>query len=70
MKIAIEAKNSDKPIIVVKENSYMANRLREILVSYFEEDEFIEAVKGVIKANIDYIPDADSGGSLYLRPFM
>ena len=41
LKIAIEAKNSDKPIIVVKENSFMANRLKEILISYFNDDEMV-----------------------------
>ena len=41
LKIAIEAKNSLKPIIVVKENSYLSNRLREILISYFDEDEIV-----------------------------
>lgn len=39
LKIAVRACNTKKPIIVVKENAYMANRLRDILASYFEEDE-------------------------------
>ena len=39
LKIAVRCKNSNKPLIVVKENAYMANRLRDILGSYFEEDE-------------------------------
>ena len=39
LKIAIRAKNSNKPIIVVKENGYLSNKLRELLDSYFEEDE-------------------------------
>ena len=39
--LSILAKNSVKPVIVVKENNYLANRLREILVSYFEEDELV-----------------------------
>lgn len=41
LKIAIKSKNSDKPIIVVKENNYMANRLKEILSSYFDDDELV-----------------------------
>ncbi|MBO7697614.1 MAG: hypothetical protein J6S38_01110, partial [Erysipelotrichaceae bacterium] len=41
LKIAIEAKNSLKPIIVVKENGYLSNRLKEILASYFDEDEIV-----------------------------
>ena len=41
LKIAIEAKNSLKPIIVVKENGYLSNRLKDILNSYFDEDEIV-----------------------------
>ncbi|MBR2578167.1 MAG: transcription-repair coupling factor, partial [Erysipelotrichaceae bacterium] len=41
LRIAIMAKDSDKPVIIVKENSYMANRLKEILVSYFDKDELV-----------------------------
>ena len=40
IKIAIRIKDSDRPIIVVKENNYMANRLKDILVSYLDEDEY------------------------------
>ncbi|MDO4499800.1 MAG: transcription-repair coupling factor [Erysipelotrichaceae bacterium] len=41
LKLALRARKSDRPIIVVKENNYMANRLREILVSYFDEEELV-----------------------------
>ena len=41
LKIAIRAKNSLKPIIVVKENGYLSNKLRDILASYFDEDEIV-----------------------------
>ncbi len=39
IKIAIRAYRSDRPIIVVKENSYMISRLKDILLSYFDDDE-------------------------------
>ena len=39
LKIAIRAMYSKKPLIVVKENAYLASKLRDILISYFEEDE-------------------------------
>ena len=39
LKIAVTVEDSKEPLIIVKENAYMANRLRDILVSYFEEDE-------------------------------
>ncbi|MBQ0035843.1 MAG: transcription-repair coupling factor [Firmicutes bacterium] len=41
LKLSIRAKNQNKPIIVVKENNYLASRLKEILVSYFDEDELV-----------------------------
>ena len=41
LKIAIRAKNSNRPIIVVKENGYLSNKLKEILASYFDEDEIV-----------------------------
>ena len=40
VKLAIRAKNSDLPIVVIKENNYMANCLKDILVSYLDDEEF------------------------------
>lgn len=36
----------------------------------FPEDRFLDAVKKVVTANIDYVPPYGSGASLYIRPFM
>ena len=36
----------------------------------FPKEKFLEAVKMVVKANEEVIPSYESGGSLYLRPFM
>lgn len=33
-------------------------------------DPFVEAVKAVVKANHEYVPPYESGGSLYLRPLL
>ena len=41
LKISIRAKNSNKPIIVIKENNFLVNRLKDILISYFDEDEIV-----------------------------
>ena len=41
LKIAIHASKSDRPLIVVKENNYMAYRLKDILSSYLDDDELI-----------------------------
>ena len=36
----------------------------------FPKDRFIEAVKQVVKANIDWVPPFGSGAALYIRPYM
>ena len=41
LKLSIRAKNSTKPIIVIKENNYLVSRLRDILLSYFDEEEIV-----------------------------
>ncbi len=41
LRIALRSLKSDKPLIVVKENNYMANRLKDILLSYFNDDEIV-----------------------------
>ena len=41
LKLSIRAKNQNKPIIVIKENNFLANRLKDILLSYFEDEELV-----------------------------
>ncbi|MBO4358736.1 MAG: transcription-repair coupling factor, partial [Erysipelotrichaceae bacterium] len=41
LKLAERARESDRPIIVIKENNYLVNRLKDILQSYFEEYEIV-----------------------------
>ncbi len=36
----------------------------------FPEERFIDAVKQVVAANLEYVPPYGTGASLYLRPFM
>lgn len=36
----------------------------------FDEKRFVDAVKEVVKANIDYVPPYNSGAILYLRPYI
>ncbi len=43
--------------------------LRLEMPAYPKED-FIEAVRKVVKANADYVPPYGSGATLYLRPYM
>ncbi len=39
-----------------------------LMMPHFPEDRFVEAVKEVVKDNIDYVPPYGTGGSLYIRP--
>lgn len=41
-----------------------------MMIPALPEGMFVEAVKETVKANADYVPDFESGGSLYLRPFV
>ena len=41
IKICLRALKSSKPLIVIKENAYLASRLNEVLMSYFEDDELV-----------------------------
>ncbi len=41
LKIALHVKDSNKPLIVIKENNYMAYRLKDILSSYLDDDELV-----------------------------
>ena len=48
----------------------MADTAKRLEMPVFPEDQFIEAVEKVVKANADYVPPYGSGATLYLRPFM
>jgi len=50
--------------------SRMADSAKRLEMPVFPEDRFIEAVKELVRANIDYVPPYGSGASLYIRPFM
>lgn len=50
--------------------SRMADSCRRLEMPVFQEDEFVKAVKAVIKANEAFVPPYGSGATLYLRPYM
>ena len=56
-----------RPDLNAKRMSDSAKRLE---MPPFPEDRFLEAVKKVVKANIDWVPPYGSGASLYIRPYM
>ena len=48
----------------------MADTAKRLEMPVFPENMFVEAIKKVVKANIDYVPPYGSGATLYLRPYM
>jgi len=52
-------------------NAYrMAESAKRLEMPAFPEERFLDAVKQVVKANIDWVPPYGSGASLYIRPYM
>lgn len=48
----------------------MKDSCEALLMEPYPEDKFVEAVKKVVKANIDFLPPYGSGSSLYIRPYL
>lgn len=48
----------------------MVDSAKRLEMPPFPEDRFLDAVKQVVKANIDWVPPYGSGASLYIRPYM
>lgn len=43
---------------------------RHLMMPEFPVEKFVEAVKTVVRDNVDYIPPYGTGGALYIRPVM
>ncbi|MCI1634223.1 MAG: branched-chain amino acid aminotransferase [Liquorilactobacillus nagelii] len=48
----------------------MQDSAKRLCMATYPIDDFVAAVKEVVKANQEFIPPYGTGGSLYLRPFM
>ena len=48
----------------------MADSAKRLEMPVFPEEQFVEAVKEVVKANLDFVPPYGTGASLYVRPYM
>lgn len=48
----------------------MADSCKRLEMPVFPKDRFVQAVKDVVKANIDWVPPFGSGATLYIRPYM
>lgn len=53
------------------ENAKRMHRSCErLLMATYPEDQFVEAVKKVVRANEEWVPPYGTGSSLYIRPYM
>ena len=70
----LKARRTKNGRIIVFRADLNAERLEDsayrLSMPIFPKEKFLEAVKMVVKANEEVIPSYESGGSLYLRPFM
>ncbi|MCP4230649.1 MAG: branched-chain-amino-acid transaminase, partial [bacterium] len=39
-------------------------------MAQFDQEKFVKAIEEVVRANKAYVPPTDSGGALYIRPFL
>ena len=68
---ALKTKTGEITLFRPEENGKRLNKsaIRMMMPTY-DLDQFIKAVKMVVKANEDYIPPYESGGALYIRPLL
>ncbi len=67
---AFRTVDDEVKVFRMEENAIRMNRTIDYMLGpQLPEGIFIDAVKKVIKDNIDYVPPYSSGGSLYVRPF-
>ena len=68
---ALRTRKGETVLFRPKENAKRFNDSADrLLMPNYNTDNFVSAVKEVVKANEDYIPPYDSGGALYIRPLM
>lgn len=68
---ALRAFNGEITLFRPDENAKRLNKSAErILMPKYDVINFIEAIKKIVKANEEFIPPYDSGGSLYIRPLL
>ncbi|MFX1258521.1 MAG: branched-chain amino acid aminotransferase [Promethearchaeota archaeon] len=68
---ALKTKNGEITLFRPEENGKRLNfSAKRMLIPKYDINNFLDAVKKVVKANMDYIPPYDSGGALYIRPIL
>ena len=46
------------------------NSAKRLGMAVLPEELFVESLRAIVRADRDWIPEADGGGALYLRPFL
>lgn len=68
---ALRTKDGRITLFRPRENAKRLNKSAlRLSMPTFDEDKFLDVIQKVVKANQDFIPPYDSGGSLYIRPIM
>jgi len=68
---AYRTKNGDIQLFRPQENAKrMYKSAERLLMAPFPEERFVKAVKETVKANEAWVPPYESGGTLYIRPYM
>ena len=68
---AFRCKDGKVRIFRPEENGKRLNSsARHLMMPEFPVEKFVEAVKTVVRDNVDYIPPYGTGGALYIRPVM
>ena len=68
---AFACKDGKVRIFRPQENARRLNSsARQLVMAEFPEEKFVEAVRTVVRDNIDYVPPYGTGGSLYIRPVL
>jgi len=68
---ALRAKNGKITLFRPEENAKRFNKSAErLLMPSMDTKKFVSCIEKVVKANENYIPPYESGGSLYIRPLM
>lgn len=68
---AYRTKEGDIQLFRPEENAKrMAKSCQRLMMPDYPVDQFVEAVKAVVKANESWVPPYESGSTLYIRPYM
>ncbi|MFX1495305.1 MAG: branched-chain amino acid aminotransferase [Promethearchaeota archaeon] len=68
---ALRTKNGEITLFRPELNAQRFNNSADrMLMPNYNPNQFVKAIKEVVRANEEYIPPYDSGGALYIRPIM